>query len=118
MGANVTYSGDAPFLNRLILGISSDLSSKYPSQLGIYVGKDTSYLPNTCHPESGLRGAVKVPFITETPRECLVYLEDIRCVIPDVQHMTTRCVEGDLKKMAQKLCRDKKPFSKVRICIL
>lgn len=112
-GAHVTFSGDAPFLNRLVLGISTDLGSKYPSQLAIYVGKDASYLPSKCDPVSGLRRDLKVPFITEIPRESLVYFDDVRSIVPDVPHMITRIVEVDLKKMAQKLCREKKPFSKV-----
>lgn len=112
-GVNVTFSGDAPYLNRLVLGISTDLSSEYPSQLALYVGKDQSYLPSKCHPVSGLRRDVEVPFVRDIPKESLVYFDDVRSIFPDVTHMITRCVESDIRKAAQKICKDKYPFEKV-----
>ena len=48
-------------------------------------------------------------FEKKLPKTSLVRIEDIRCVCPDATHMITRCVETDLRKMAQKLIDDMHP---------
>ena len=113
-GAIVTCSGDNPYLYRLIEGIDGDASSKYPSDLALYVG-EANFLPTDVDPETGFRHKVNVPFRREIPPQSLVHLEDIRCVVPDVTHMITRCVESDLKKVAQKIVREKYPYHKKSI---
>ena len=111
-GAVVTYSGDKPFLYRLILAIDSDASNQYPSDLALYVGSE-KYLPTDVDDYTGMRHNLKeIPFRKEIPQNSLVYLEDIRCVMPDVTHMITRCVESDLRKAAQKVVNEK-PVYKV-----
>ena len=100
-GAVVTCSGDNPFLYRLILAIDSDASNLYPSDLALYVGSE-KFLPTDVDKNTGLRHDLEAPFRKEVPQNSLVYLKDIRCVMPDVTHMITRCVESDLRKAAQK----------------
>lgn len=78
----------------------------------LFLGSDDTFLPTTVDPESGYRSKVQVPFRTDLPVTSLVSYDDIRCVCPDVTHMTTRCVENDLKKIAQKLVDDKHPNEK------
>ena len=48
LGVEITYSGDSPFLTRLVLGISTERSSSHPSQLPIYVC-DENFLPPAAH---------------------------------------------------------------------
>ena len=110
-GAVVTYSGNNHFLYRLILAIDSDASNQYPSDLALYVGSE-KYLPTDVDDYTGMRHNLKAPFRKEIPQNSLVYLADIRCVLPDVTHMITRCVESDLRKAAQKM-ENEKPVYKV-----
>ena len=105
----MTYSGDTPFLHRLILGFGNDLSTDYPSKMALYV-EDECFLPSLCDKITGRRTDVKIPFRTNIPETSLVFLNDVRCICPDATHMLTRCVESDLRKMAQKIINDKSPF--------
>ena len=107
----VTFSGDNLFLYRLKLAIDSDASNQYPSDLALYVGSE-NYCPADVDDYTGMCHNLKAPFRNEIPQNSLVYLEDIRCVMPDVTNMITRCVESDLRKGAQKIV-DKKSMYKV-----
>ena len=78
----------------------------------LFLGTDDTFLPTTVDPESGYRSKDTVSFRTDLPATSLVSYDDIRCVCPDVTHMITRCVENDLKKIAQKLVDDKHPKEK------
>ena len=79
----------------------------------LFLGTDDTFLATTVDPESGYRSKVPVLFRTDLAATSLVSHDDIRCVCPDVTHMITRCVEDDLKKIAQKLVDDKQPKEKV-----
>ena len=92
----MTCSGDNLYLYRSIEGIDSDASSKYPSDIALYV-VEANLFPTDVDPATGFRYKVNVPFRREIPPQSLVHLDDIRCVAPDVTHMITRCVESDLK---------------------
>ena len=85
----------------------------HPSDLALYVGSE-KYLPTDVDDYTGMRHNLKAPFREENPQSSLVYLEDIRCVMPDVTHMITRCVESDLRKAAQKIVNEK-PVYKVSL---
>ena len=93
------------------MAIDSDAANQYPSDLALYVGSE-KYLPTDVDDYTGMRHNLKAPFRKETTQNSLVYLEDIRCVMPDVTHMITRCEESDLRKAAQKIV-NKKPVYKV-----
>jgi hypothetical protein len=108
LGAKLTFSGDTLFLLRLILGKSNEKANAYPSRLPLHV-TDTTLLPTTCHPDTGKRTDLEIPFRDDIPKESLVSMDDVRCVCPDTTHMITRCVERDLKRMAQKIVDDKHP---------
>ena len=105
-GVKLTYSGDTPFLLRLILGISCE--TNFESKMLLHI-PDNSFLPTNCHPETGLRTDLKIPFREELPKTSLVYFQDVRCICPDPTHMITRCVENDLRRVAQKIITDKYP---------
>lgn len=111
LGAKLTYSGDSPFLLRLILGISNEKSKEFPSMLPLYVSDEAqqTFLPTMCHPETGRRTDLNIPFRRDVPKISLVCVDDVRCICSDTTHMITRCVETDCKKMAQKICDDKNP---------
>ena len=47
-----------------------------------------------------------MPFRKKLPKTSLVSIEDIQRVCPDATNMITRCVETDLRKMAQKITDD------------
>ena len=49
-----------------IEGIDSDASSKYPSDLALYVG-EAKFSPTDVDPATGFRYKVKVPFRREIP---------------------------------------------------
>ena len=105
-GVKLTYSGDTPFLLRLILGISCE--TNFESKMPLHI-PDNSFLPTNCHPETGLRTDLKIPFREELPKTSLVNFQDVRCICPDPTHMITRCVENDLRRVAQKIITDKYP---------
>ena len=105
-GVKLTYSGDTPFLRRLILGISCE--TNFESKMPLHI-PDNSFLPTNCHPETGLRTDLKIPFREELPKTSLVYFQDMQCICPDPTHMITRCVENDLRRVAQKIITDKYP---------
>ena len=77
--------------------------------MALYV-EDERFLPSLCDKKTGRRTDVKIPFRTNIPETSLVFLNDVRCICPDATHMLTRCVESDLRKMAQKIINDKSPF--------
>ena len=112
LGAKLTYSGDSPYLLRLILGAGSELENKYPSKLPLYVedDKQDTYLPTTVHPVTKRRTDAVVPFRQSIPQSALVYVEDIRCVCPDPVHMATRCVENDIRRIAQRIIDETHPY--------
>ena len=102
LGAKRIYSGDSPFLLRLVNGVSNEQSSDTVSWLPLYVSNDTrDFRPLTCESETGKITELNVPFCKKLPKTSLVSIEDIRCVCPDATHMITGCVETDLCKMAQ-----------------
>ena len=113
----MTYSGDSPFLLRLVLGTSNEKAKVYPSRLPLYV-TDKAFLPTTCDTETGKRTAREVPFREDVPKTSLAFMTDIRPVSPDATHMITRCVERDLNKMVQKIVHDKHPYEGDPICTL
>ena len=74
-GVKLTYSGDSPFLIRLILGITNETSS--PSRMPLHV-TDPQYTPTKCDPKTGLRSDVAIPFRTDLPKSSLVYFENVQ----------------------------------------
>ena len=77
LGVEITYSGDSPFLTRLVLGISTERSSSHPSQLPIYVW-DENLLPTRCSDVDGRRTSLKIPFRQHVPREALASIIGVR----------------------------------------
>ena len=75
----------------------------------------TDFRPLSCEPETGKRAEIKVPFRKKLTKTSLVSIEDIRCVCPDATHMNTRCVETNLREMAQKITNDMHPLEKFAI---
>lgn len=117
LGAKLTYSGDTPFLLRLIMGISNEKNTDTPSLLPLYVSESSqqTFLPTTCHALSGRRTDLSVPFRKEVPKNSLVCATDVRCICPDTTHMIIRNIENDLRRMGQKICDDKHPFEEEAI---
>ena len=112
----LTYSGDSPFLLRLVIGVSNEQSSDRVSWLPLYVSNDTTdFRPLTCEPETGKRTEINVPHRKKLPKTSLVSIEELRRVCPDATRMITRCVETDLRKMAQKKIDDMHPHEKFAI---
>ena len=64
--------------------------------------------------KTGLRHHLEAHFRKEVPQNALLYHEDRRCVMPDVTHMITRCVESDIRKAAKKILNEK-PLYKVAL---
>ena len=109
LGVIITYSGDSPFLARLVLGISIEHCNEHPSQIPVYVCEE-NFLPTCCSAIDGRRTSLKVPFRQNVPREALSSIVDVRTVCPDAVHMITRCTENDIRKVAQKVINDKHPW--------
>ena len=111
-GVKLTFSGDDPFLHRLVARESSDLSNKFPSDMSIYFGTSATPLPTDVG-EDGLRTSLRnLPFVEGVPKTALVNFGDVRCVAPDVTHMVTRCVENDIQKMGKKIINECRPYHK------
>ena len=55
MGIKLTYSGDQPFLLRLIMGISKDDSNEFTSKIPLYVGRNDSQKPISTDPVTQFR---------------------------------------------------------------
>ena len=114
LGVEITYSGYSPFLTRLVLGISTERSSSHPSQLPIHVC-DENFLPTCCSDVDWRRTTLKIPFRQHVPREALSSIIDVRTVCPDATHMTMRCTENDIRRVAQKVINDKHPWEALSI---
>ena len=114
LGVQITYSGDSPFLTRLVLRVSTERSSSHPSQLPIYVC-DENFLPTRCSDVDGRRTSLKIPFRQHVPREALASIIDVRTICPDATHMITRCTENDIRRVAQKVINDKHPWEALSI---
>ena len=125
LGVILTYTADSPFISRIILGIASDKSS--PTLMPVYIpfektpastdNREDIFLPGATHAETHRRFDLDIPFRNqdEIPDQCMIYISDIRQVIPDPVHLIIRCVEFDLRHMAQLLCREKHPFEEPAI---
>ena len=114
LGAKLTYSGDSPFLLRLVIGVFNEQSSDTVSWLPLYVSNDTTdFHPLTCEP--GKRTELNVPFRKELPKTPLFSIDDIRCNCPDATHMIIRSVERNLRTMTQKITDDMHPHEKFAI---
>ena len=111
LGVKITYSGDSPYLLRLILGAASEMESKYASKLPLYVEDDQQleFLPTNVHDVTKRRTDVAVPFRKSVPQTALAYVEDIRCICPDPVHMVTRCAENDIRRIAQRILDETTP---------
>ena len=103
LGVKLTYSGDQPFLLRLVLGISNDYHTR--SMLPLYLSEDSPDVRG-CDPSTGLRSDVKLNFRKEIPESSLVYFPHITAVTIDATHARTRCLETDLRKIVDKLLHE------------
>ena len=114
LGVILTFSGDSPWLLRLVMGKSNEKANMYPSRLPMYIPDgNTNFLPTTRDKGSGMRTMVKIPYRQGIPEQSLVSMDDVRCICPDPLHMTTRSTERDLKNIAQKIVQDKWPNESV-----
>lgn len=89
------------------MGITKDDAKKYPSKIPMYVGSDNSVTPETVDPKTKRRLDVVIPFRKDIPSTSLAFIPDIRAVCPDATHAITRCVESDLRKLADKILGQK-----------
>ena len=105
MGVSVTYSGDQPFLLRLILGISVDYN--YKSMAPMYFDDEETDI-FAVNPDSRMRSDLNVNFRQSIPKTSIVYFRHITNVAIDPTHARTRTVESDLQKCTNKILREKK----------
>jgi hypothetical protein len=108
LGAIVTYSGDAPFLERLIKGVVT--AERVKSKAPLYIDLHDDFYTTKVHEISKKRTDLVVPFSDKCPPHSLVYFKTPMSVCPDAVHMTIRCVEHDLRKMANKVLQAKLPY--------
>ena len=109
-GVLVVYSGDSPFVMRLILGRTNESVSTSLMPLYIADNEDSPFPPSKTDPRTKKRLDVEVPFRKEIPQTALVHMRDITVVCPDVLHMMIRLVENDLTKVAQLLVNVTHPY--------
>lgn len=107
-GVKITYSGDQPFLLKLIMGVPKDDYNEFPSKLPMYLSDNSNLTSSTVHEITKKRTDISMPFRTNIPKTSLTYFEDVRSICPDATHAIIRCVEGDLKKWADKIIGYKK----------
>jgi hypothetical protein len=108
MGCIVTFSGDAAFLQRLIDGLLTEES--VASKIPLYIDYHDSFLSTQVDETTGQRHDLQVPFTDTCRPQSLVYYDTPKTICPDPVHMTIRCVEHDLRKMANKILKMKAPY--------
>ncbi len=104
----LTYSGDQPFLLRLILGIEADYGTVYPSKMPMYLADSCAVEPRDVHPITKQRTDVEMQFRNEVPKDSMVHFDHITAVTIIATHVCLRIVEGDLQKWVNKIIADKK----------
>ena len=109
-GVKLTYSGDSPFLYRLVTEVSSDAGAQFPTNLALYFGTAETPLPEECDVGGYRTKLTNLPFISGVPVTSLAKFDDVRCVVPDVTHMASRCVESDIHKMGQMIAKHAHPY--------
>ncbi len=108
--AIVTLSGDAPYLNRLIGGYSSDL--RFKSYAPLWISETIGFMQTADH--SGYRTDIDLIGNDENdesdhiirrplPDTSLIHVPSSAYVCPDAHHANTRSVEKDLKCVAEHL---------------
>ena len=103
LGAKLTYSGDSPFLLRLVIGVSNEQSSDTVSWLQLYVSNDTTvFRPLTCEPETGKELNSICHFEKSYRRRHWSASKTFNAFVQMPPKIITRCVETDLRKKAQK----------------
>ena len=105
-GVKLTYSGDTPFLLKLITRHAVDTANICPTDVALYFDMAKKPLPTDCDTRESTpfrQTYEPLPFIEGCPHTSLVSFKDIRCVVPDVSHMIPRCVESDLRKVVDKI---------------
>ena len=122
LGANVTYSGDQPFLMRMVVGNKSDDTKKEEetrsddtkkqeetkaSRMILYVSENENFPSKKVHPVTGRRLDLTVPLRETMPPECLIFLPHISSICPDATHMMIRLVEWDIKNIAELIVKTK-----------
>lgn len=109
LGARVTYTGDQPFLLRLILGITNDSGNDSASKMPLYLSDECNQkmTPLSVHPETHQRTDVEVTFRSDLPKTSLVFFEHIAQVSVDATHARARIVENDLAKWVNKIYKEK-----------
>jgi hypothetical protein len=112
-GAIVSYSGDTPFLLRVVTGNASD--DVHSSRMALHIDPDAKFLPTAVDEITGERIPAKVPFRKENPPQSLIFLKHVAQVCPDITHMMIRLVEFDLKKMAQLVLNTLHPYTDLPI---
>lgn len=119
MGARVTYTGDQPFLLRLILGITKDDGNDHPSKIPLYLSEECNQkiTPWTVHPESKQRTDVEITFRRGIPKTSLIYFDHIGQVSIDGTHARARIVECDLAKWVNKIIKEKSDECKRAVAI-
>ena len=85
-GVKLTYSGDQPFLPRLVSGITTDNATEYPSKIPMYLSQNYNPEPLEVHPVTKQRTDVEVDFRSAFPKMSLIYFTDITSVTIDHPH--------------------------------
>ena len=104
LGAKLTYSGDSPFLLRLVIGVSNEQSSDTVSWLPLYVSNDsTDFHPLTCEPQRLVKEVNSMcHFEKKVTQDVTGQHRRHSMRLSRCQHMITRCVETDLRERAPK----------------
>jgi hypothetical protein len=113
LGVHLTYSGDNPFLLKLVPSAGSD--DVHNSRMPLFVHPGAIFPPTAVCPTTGTRLGLPIPFRTDVPTESLVFLHHVAQICPDVTHMMIRLVEFDLKRMAMLLLKVKHPNYEVSL---
>jgi hypothetical protein len=108
LGVRITYSGDTPFLTRLVKGVASD--DVHVSRTPLFVDPKSNFRATTVHAVTGRRTDTEAPFCQDIPPQSLVFMRHVAQICPDITHMMIRLVEFDLRKMAQLLLKVQHPY--------
>jgi hypothetical protein len=108
-GVILTYSGDVPFMMRLVTPFAND--DVHSSRTALYVDPSSNFTATTVDEETQERLPAAIPFRKELPSQSLVFMRHVGQACPDITHMMIRLVEFDLRKMCQLLLETLHPYA-------
>ena len=86
LGTRLMYSGDQPFLRRLVLGITKDDAKNFPPRMPLYVEENEGLTHISIDETAKQRTDLKLSFGTQIPSSSFAYFSSVLAVKVDPTH--------------------------------